>query len=64
MPRLGGSEFRRAQLGDPRVAGVPVAIITGATDAGQHAEALGAVATLIKPIDIVVLLEVVRRHCT
>ena len=25
MPRLGGIEFRRAQLADPRVASVPVA---------------------------------------
>jgi CheY-like chemotaxis protein len=27
MPRLSGHEFRRAQLGDPSVAGVPVAVI-------------------------------------
>jgi CheY-like chemotaxis protein len=63
MPRLGGSEFRRAQLGDPIVASVPVAVMSGATDAEQRAQALGAVATLTKPIDFAVLLEVVRRYC-
>jgi CheY-like chemotaxis protein len=63
MPRLGGGEFRRAQLGDPTVAGVPIAVLSGATDAAQHALALGAVATLTKPIDFDVLLEVVRRYC-
>jgi CheY-like chemotaxis protein len=63
MPRLGGGEFRRAQLGDPIVASVPVAVISGATDVEQRAQALGAVATLTKPIDIAVLLEVVRRYC-
>ena len=63
MPRLGGGEFRRAQLGDPTVANVPVAVMSGAVDAEQRARALGAVATLIKPIDMDVLLQVVKRYC-
>jgi CheY-like chemotaxis protein len=63
MPRLGGGEFRRAQLGDPTVASVPVAVMSGASDAEQRAQALGAVATLTKPIDFDMLLEVVRRYC-
>lgn len=63
MPRLGGKEFRRAQLSDPIVANVPVAVMSGAHDLEQRAQALGAVATLTKPIDLDVLLEVVRRYC-
>lgn len=63
MPRLGGHEFRRAQLADPIVARVPVAIMSGAVDADERAQQLGAVATLTKPIDFDVLLEVVRRYC-
>lgn len=63
MPRLGGGEFRRAQLGDPAVANVPVAVMSGATDAEQHANALGAVATLTKPIDVDRLLAIVRQYC-
>jgi two-component system, chemotaxis family, chemotaxis protein CheY len=63
MPRLGGGEFRRAQLGDPTVASVPVAVMSGAIDAAQRAQALGAVATLTKPIDMDVLLQVVKRYC-
>jgi DNA-binding response OmpR family regulator len=63
MPRLSGNEFRRAQLGDPTVASVPVAVISGAIDVKQRAEALGAVATVAKPIDCDVLLAVVRRYC-
>src|ERR671937_3120169 len=56
MPRLGGDEFRRAQLGDPIVASVPVAVMSGAVDLQQRAEALGAVATVPKPIDCDALL--------
>src|SRR5262249_43177217 len=63
MPRLSGNEFRRAQLGDPIVASVPVAVMSGATDAEQRATALGAVATVTKPIDFDRLLKVVRQYC-
>jgi DNA-binding response OmpR family regulator len=63
MPRLSGKEFRRAQLGDPTVANVPVAVMSGATDIEQRARALGAVATVTKPIDLDVLMNVVRKYC-
>lgn len=63
MPRLGGGEFRRAQLEDPTVASVPVAVMSGAADAEQRARALGAVATVTKPIDCDRLMRVVRRFC-
>ena len=63
MPRLSGHEFRRAQLGDPTVADVPVAVMSGASDIEQRAQALGAVATLAKPIDCDLLLDLVRLYC-
>ena len=63
MPRLGGHEFRRVQLGDPTVASVPVAVMSGAVDIEERAQALGAVATGAKPIDHDLLLNVVRRYC-
>jgi len=63
MPRLSGHEFRRAQLNDPIVAAVPVAVMSGAVDAPERAVTLGAVATLTKPIDLDVLIDVVRRYC-
>jgi DNA-binding response OmpR family regulator len=64
MPRLSGTEFRRAQLDDPVVAAVPIAVMSGLDDAEQRARTLGAVATLTKPLDIVAVLDVVRRYCT
>jgi CheY-like chemotaxis protein len=63
MPRLGGSEFRRAQLGDPTVANVPIAVMSGAIDLEQQAAAMGAVATLTKPLDVELLIDVVKRYC-
>ena len=64
MPRLGGPEFRRAQLNDPILAGIPIAVMSGATDAAERGATLGAVATLTKPIDLDVLIEVVRQYCS
>jgi CheY-like chemotaxis protein len=64
MPRLSGNEFRRAQLGDPTVANVPVAVLSGSVDIEQYAQALGAVASVPKPIDVEVLMNIVRRYCT
>lgn len=63
MPRLSGKEFRRAQLGDPIVASVPVAVMSSAVDAAERAKALGAVATVTKPIDFDALVAVVRQYC-
>ena len=63
MPRLSGDEFRRAQLGDQTVAGVPIVVMSGASDLEPRAEAMGAVATLAKPLDVDVLIEVVKRYC-
>jgi CheY-like chemotaxis protein len=63
MPRLGGNEFRRAQLGDPTVANVPIAVMSGASDLEERAEAMGAVATLSKPLDVEALIAVVKRYC-
>jgi CheY-like chemotaxis protein len=63
MPRLGGKEFRRAQLEDPTVANVPVAVMSGVVNLEERARALGAVATLAKPIDVDALMNVVKRYC-
>ncbi len=42
---------------------VPVAVMSGATDAEARALQLGAVATLTKPLDFDTLVRVVRRLC-
>ena len=64
MPRLGGNEFRRAQLGDPTVANVPVAVMSGATDLEQRARSDGRgrhAAASRSTVDV--LIDVVKRYC-
>ena len=42
---------------------VPVAVLSGAVDIEQRAQALGAVASVAKPIDVEQLMDIVRRYC-
>lgn len=63
MPRFSGSAFRSTQLADPHLANVPVVVMSGVTDIEQQASALGATASITKPVDFDALLAIVRRHC-
>lgn len=61
MPVMDGWEFRRRQLENPRIAGVPVVVLS-AVDPSRMPE-LGGAAFLKKPLDFDRLLELVRRFC-
>ena len=63
MPRFSGSAFRSTQLADPNLANVPVVVMSGVADIEQQASALGATASITKPVDFDALLAIVRRHC-
>ena len=61
MPVMTGYEFREAQLTNPRIAALPVVLMTADGHIGDKATRLGAAATLRKPFDINELLRVVGR---
>ena len=63
MPTMDGWTFRSAQLRDPTLAAIPVVVISADPDVVPTAVALGAVASMRKPLDLGVLLETVARHC-
>jgi CheY-like chemotaxis protein len=62
MPIMDGSSFRRAQLGDPRLAGIPVVAISAYHDVDEQAAALG-IEHLAKPIKLEAICETARRYC-
>jgi CheY-like chemotaxis protein len=64
MPGVDGWHFRREQVLDPDLAGIPLVVCSGAEDASLHARSLGAAACLEKPVDPNELLDVVRRLLT
>jgi CheY-like chemotaxis protein len=61
MPVMDGWEFRRRQRSNPRLAAVPVVVLS-ALDQSRSAD-LGSTAFLKKPLDFDRLLELVRRYC-
>jgi CheY-like chemotaxis protein len=64
MPVMDGWQMRAEMLADPRLAAIPVVIVSGATDLQDSCEALKAARVLTKPVKWPVLLESVRVHAS
>lgn len=50
MPVMDGEEFRKAQLADPRLAEIPVVLLTASVDAAVKLPLSSVTATLVKPV--------------
>lgn len=62
MPRMDGFAFRAAQLASAETADIPVVVITAAAGlAPDEMARLGVTYMLRKPVDLEILLRVVRR---
>jgi CheY-like chemotaxis protein len=62
MPVMDGWAFRTQQLADPRLAAIPVVILSGTTEPARAAHDLHVDEILQKPVDVPRLLSVVDRH--
>jgi CheY-like chemotaxis protein len=62
MPEMSGWEFRGEQLRDPRLAGIPVVILSATPDVGKTAQELKAAGWVRKPFDLDELLEMVQER--
>lgn len=62
MPIMNGWQFRAEQASDPRLAAIPVVVITGAGQAARAAS-LGAAGYVEKPMDLDLLISTVKRYC-
>jgi CheY-like chemotaxis protein len=62
MPRLSGADLVRAMRTDPRLAPIPVVILSGDRAVRQISAELGASSALLKPVELEDLLAVVRLH--
>lgn len=60
MPGMDGWEFRARQLGDPRIARIPVVVVSGAGAMAEDLSELRVAAFLRKPVDPEELAAVVR----
>lgn len=63
LPVMSGWEFRRQQLADTKLSGIPTVILSGLHDAASESQRLQASAFLPKPIDFLSLYDVIDRYC-
>ena len=63
MPIMNGYEFREEQLKDPKLAAIPVIIVTADGRARDKARQLHSDHFFQKPLSPPVLLEAIRRFC-
>ncbi len=64
MPVMDGWQMRAEMLADPKLAGIPVIIVSGAADLQDGSEMLKAARVLTKPVKWPVLLDSIRDHAS
>lgn len=64
LPAVDGVDLTAELRRDPRLAGVPVILVSGAVNLRARAAELGAAGYLSKPVDSDRLVEAVARHCS
>ena len=62
MPGMSGDETLRALRAEPRLADVPVLILSGAPMEPDELRDLGANGAVLKPFDVMGLVETIRKH--
>jgi CheY-like chemotaxis protein len=63
MPVMNGWEFRKEQQKDPALKNIPVVVVSADGNVPQKAASIGVADYLLKPVDVDVLLNMVRRYC-
>jgi len=64
LPGMSGEQFYQALTSDPRLADVPVLVLTGNPKGAARARELGAEHVELKPIDPDALIAIIEKHCT
>jgi CheY-like chemotaxis protein len=62
MPHLNGESFRRFLSADPRLAGIPILVVSASPTADEESQRMGAVACIHKPVDLDGMLSIIKRY--
>ncbi|OFZ82594.1 MAG: hypothetical protein A2583_07785 [Bdellovibrionales bacterium RIFOXYD1_FULL_53_11] len=63
MPVMDGWQFRTIQKADPRLAAIPVVVITTLDTVENDVQSIQAAAYCRKPVDAAILVKTIRDHC-
>jgi two-component system chemotaxis response regulator CheY len=64
MPGMNGDEVLQALRGDGALSAVPVLMLTGEPMADDELRAMGATGAVLKPFDVMALVQMIRAHVT
>lgn len=64
LPGMNGEQFHQALSADPRLAAIPLLVLTGDARGARRARALGVCHVAMKPITPAALLAILEEHCT
>lgn len=62
MPGMSGDEVVRAMRAEPQLASVPILILSGEPIDPPELRSIGATGAVLKPFDVVALVETIRKH--
>ena len=60
---MNGEEFRREQIVDERLAGVPVVVLSAGANSTEQAHRAGLRAVLRKPAGVAQIISTLERYC-
>jgi CheY-like chemotaxis protein len=63
MPGMDGEQFHRALCAEPRLARIPLLVVTGDVHGVNRAKELGIEHAALKPIEPDSLLQIIGEHC-
>ena len=63
IPDMTSTEFHAHLVGDPRLAAIPVVVVSGDAHLAERAAELGAVDQLCKPFEVASVMGAVERAC-
>ena len=64
LPDMTGGHFHEVVAADPKLAHIPVLVVTADSRGAAEARRIGVRHVALKPIETRTLLEVIRQHCS
>ena len=63
MPVMNGHEFCEVKKTNPKIADIPVVVVSADGNLSQKAKKLGVDGAITKPVDFAILIQITRKYC-
>ena len=63
MPVMSGQQFCEIKKTNPRIADIPVVVVSADINLNHKTKKLGVCGAITKPVDFAVLIQITRKYC-